>query len=165
MEQNTLWSTSDQSSWYQRFYFPTPPFALLDRQEQLMAAKQSHDETMKSSRDVALNANQVGNLKGEQGFDAHFLACHAAGVQSSCERIYGNGAEALCQARKYNRCEVVKSDDPSCKYSTKASCDGDPGCAWCLSGAVPPACNTLAEARALPPSVFKCDKVDGAALL
>ena len=55
------------------------------------------------------------------------------------------------------------SDDPSCKYSTKASCDGDPGCAWCLSGAVPPACNTLAEARALPPSVFKCDKVEGGA--
>ena len=78
MEQNTLWSTSDQSSWYQRFYFPTPPFALLDRQEQLMAAKQSHDETMKSSRDVALNANQVGNLKGEQGFDV----CCARGLHS-----------------------------------------------------------------------------------
>ena len=110
-------------------------------------------------------SGQGHTTKGEQGFDAHFLACHAAGVQSSCERIYGSDAEALCQARKYNRCEVVKSDDPSCKYSTKASCDGDPGCAWCLSGAVPPACNTLAEARALPPSVFKCDKVDRPALL
>ena len=45
------------------------------------------------------------------------------------------------------------------RYSTQAACDGDPGCAWCLSGAVPPACNTLADAKGLPPSVFKCDKV------
>ena len=45
------------------------------------------------------------------------------------------------------------------RYSTQEACDADAGCAWCLSGAVPPACNTLADARDLPPSVFECDKV------
>ena len=45
------------------------------------------------------------------------------------------------------------------KYKTQASCDGDRGCAWCTSGAVPPACNTIEDARTLPTSVFTCDKV------
>ena len=44
-------------------------------------------------------------------------------------------------------------------HATKASCDASAGCAWCTSAAVPPACNTLADARKLPPSVFKCDKL------
>ena len=44
-------------------------------------------------------------------------------------------------------------------HATKASGDASAGCAWCTSAAVPPACNTLADARKLPPSVFKCDKL------
>ena len=52
-------------------------------------------------------SGQVHTTKGEQGFDAHFLACHTASIQTSCDRIYGGGAEALCQARKYTRCEIV----------------------------------------------------------
>ena len=44
-------------------------------------------------------------------------------------------------------------------HKTQARCDGASGCAWCTSGAVPPACNSLAEARSLPPAVFSCDKV------
>jgi hypothetical protein len=45
------------------------------------------------------------------------------------------------------------------KYTTKATCDADAACAWCTSAAVPAACNTLADARSLPPSVFTCDKI------
>lgn len=45
------------------------------------------------------------------------------------------------------------------KFKTKATCDANAACAWCTSGAVPPACNTLADARSLPPGVFTCDKV------
>jgi hypothetical protein len=45
------------------------------------------------------------------------------------------------------------------KYTTKASCDADPACSWCTSAAVPSACNTLADARGLPPAVFTCDKI------
>lgn len=44
------------------------------------------------------------------------------------------------------------------KFTTQASCDANPGCTWCLSGAVPPACNTVADAKKLPPGVFTCDK-------
>lgn len=45
------------------------------------------------------------------------------------------------------------------KYTTKTTCDADAACAWCTSAAVPAACNTLADARSLPPSVFTCDKI------
>ena len=41
-------------------------------------------------------------------FDAHFLACHTAGIQSSCDRIYGSGPTSLCQANNYTKCEITK---------------------------------------------------------
>ena len=44
-------------------------------------------------------------------------------------------------------------------HSTKAACDADVACAWCTSAAVPPSCERIADAKRLPPSVFKCDKV------
>jgi len=44
-------------------------------------------------------------------------------------------------------------------YSDQNSCDADAGCSWCTSGAVKPACNSLEDAKSLPPAVFKCDKV------
>ena len=44
-------------------------------------------------------------------------------------------------------------------YTSKAACDASAACAWCTSAAVPAACNTLADATALPSSVFTCDKV------
>ena len=45
------------------------------------------------------------------------------------------------------------------KYKSQSSCDADSACAWCTSGAVPPACNTIEDAKTLPPGVFTCDKV------
>lgn len=53
-------------------------------------------------------AGQYHTTKGEQGFDAHFLACHTAGIKSSCNKIYGSGPDDLCQAKKYVQCEVVQ---------------------------------------------------------
>lgn len=67
-------------------------------------------------------------------------------------------SETAAEARKL----LVKVEAPvDCfdKYTTKGSCDADAACAWCTSGAVPPACNSLADAKTLPPSVFTCDKV------
>ena len=52
-------------------------------------------------------AGQYHTTKGEQAFHAHFLACHTAGVQSSCSHIYGKGPNDLCQAKKYVKCEIV----------------------------------------------------------
>jgi hypothetical protein len=47
------------------------------------------------------------------------------------------------------------------KYFTKTSCDADDACSWCISPSIPGNrhCNTLADARALPTSVFTCDKL------
>lgn len=47
------------------------------------------------------------------------------------------------------------------KYSTQSTCDADKACSWCKSITlpVPPNCNTVAEARSLPPTLFKCDKL------
>ena len=43
--------------------------------------------------------------------------------------------------------------------SDQKTCDADDACAWCEAGAVPDACKTLDEAKALPASVFQCDKI------
>lgn len=73
----------------------------------------------------------------------------------------------VCNAYKGNdpkppacaKCAAPKPP-PDCfdDYTTKTTCDANSGCTWCLSGAVPAACNTLADAKGLPPGVFTCDK-------
>merc|ERR1712039_974463 len=42
-------------------------------------------------------------------FDAHFLGCHVAALQSSCVRIYGNASDSLCKANKMITCTIEKS--------------------------------------------------------
>merc|ERR1712003_44647 len=42
-------------------------------------------------------------------FHAHFLGCHVAGLQASCEKIYGDGSDTLCKANKMHICEINKS--------------------------------------------------------
>jgi len=42
-------------------------------------------------------------------FTAHFLGCHVAGIQSSCEKVYGAGAQDMCQANTMTTCQVVTS--------------------------------------------------------
>lgn len=37
------------------------------------------------------------------------------------------------------------------------TCDNDSGCTWCACRAVPSACYTDDEAKALPSAVFNCD--------
>lgn len=39
------------------------------------------------------------------------------------------------------------------------TCDANDKCSWCVSGAVKPACKALEDAKKLPASIFKCDKV------
>ena len=41
----------------------------------------------------------------------------------------------------------------------KNSCDAVSDCTWCTSGAVKPQCNSIEEAKLLPPSIFACDKL------
>ena len=49
-------------------------------------------------------------------------------------------------------------------YKDQKSCDAAADCSWCISAAVKPACNSLEDAKKLPPAVFKCDKVSTASL-
>ena len=82
-----------------------------------------------------------------------------------CSWAGGPDGNSPQQAPSYSL--VIKPQPPpppvDCfdKYTTRSGCDGDAKCTWCTSGAVPPACNTLADAKTLPPSVFTCDKVHG----
>jgi len=39
------------------------------------------------------------------------------------------------------------------------SCDAVADCTWCTSGAVKPQCNSIEDAKQLPPSIFACDKL------
>mmetsp|Transcript_64835 Transcript_64835/g.189720 ORF Transcript_64835/g.189720 Transcript_64835/m.189720 type:complete len:283 (+) Transcript_64835:113-961(+) len=43
-------------------------------------------------------------------FDAHFLGCHVAGLQSSCTKVYGNGAGSMCRANKMTTCQITKAE-------------------------------------------------------
>ena len=45
---------------------------------------------------------------------------------------------------------------------TKDACD-KASCSWCLSGAVPPSCKTVDEAKNLPSAVFQCDNLGATA--
>ena len=84
--------------------------------------------------------------------------CGHASVRSGQPRTV---SETAAVARKLLAKAEVEAAPVDCfdKFTTKGDCDGDVACAWCTSGAVPPACNTLADAKTLPPSVFTCDKV------
>jgi hypothetical protein len=46
----------------------------------------------------------------------------------------------------------------ACDGLGEAACKAAPGCAWCVSAAVPAACYTDSDAARLPPGVFACDK-------
>merc|ERR1712048_257445 len=46
-------------------------------------------------------------------WDAHFLGCHVADLQSSCDKIYGSGSDSICKGNSMMQCEVVGSPSPT----------------------------------------------------
>merc|ERR1711865_973351 len=46
-------------------------------------------------------------------FDAHFLGCHVADLQTSCDKIYGTGQDTICKANSMSLCQVVGGSSPS----------------------------------------------------
>lgn len=40
-------------------------------------------------------------------WDAHFLGCHVADLQSSCNKIYGSGSDSICKGNSMTQCQVV----------------------------------------------------------
>jgi cathepsin X len=49
------------------------------------------------------------------------------------------------------------TDCSTLKGAGQKACNADPACTWCKSGAVPPSCYAVADAKKLPPAVFICD--------
>jgi len=46
-------------------------------------------------------------------FDAHFMGCHVADLQTSCNKIYGTGQGTICKANSMTLCQVVGGSSPS----------------------------------------------------
>jgi len=44
-------------------------------------------------------------------FDAHFLGCHLAGLDSSCTKVYGDASTDMCQANTMALCEFTKATE------------------------------------------------------
>jgi dienelactone hydrolase len=42
-------------------------------------------------------------------WDAHFIGCHVADLQDSCDKIYGSGSDSICQGQAMAQCETVGS--------------------------------------------------------
>jgi cathepsin X len=52
---------------------------------------------------------------------------------------------------------AAATDCSTLKGAGEKTCNADAGCTWCKSGAVPPSCYALADAKKLPAGVFICD--------
>lgn len=48
-------------------------------------------------------------------------------------------------------------NDACLPLTTEAACNAVDDCVWCKAGAIPSSCFTTADAKRLPPAVFKCD--------
>jgi cathepsin L len=46
-----------------------------------------------------------------------------------------------------------------CTGKSESDCHADSTCSWCISAAVPSACNTVEDAKSLPSAVFQCDNL------
>jgi len=62
-------------------------------------------------------------------FDAHFLGCHVAGLQTSCDKVYGNGADSLCQKNQMTTCQIEKGPGPASSSPTQTSKQRSPALA------------------------------------
>jgi len=56
-------------------------------------------------------------------FVAHFMGCHVADLQESCDMVYGNGSDALCQANLMSNCEGMTPSGPITTTTTTACHD------------------------------------------
>merc|ERR1712137_940678 len=46
-------------------------------------------------------------------WDAHFLGCHVADLQNSCDKIYGSGSDSICKGNSMTQCEVMGLPSPT----------------------------------------------------
>jgi hypothetical protein len=99
--------------------------------------------------------------------------CKSAAVRSACNSIESAKTlpDSIFSCSKLSEEPVeekphmyanfwLRDDQDDCsKLKDQNSCDALDKCSWCKSAAVRSSCNSLENARALPPAVFACDKV------
>lgn len=59
---------------------------------------------------AAKGASHMEPIQGGRlnAFDGHFMGCHVAGLQTSCDKIYGDGDDSICKAQEMDGCEVTQ---------------------------------------------------------
>lgn len=72
-------------------------------------------ESSPADHKVFVHAAGAGHMEPSQGgrmnpFDAHFLGCHVANLEGSCDKIYGDGDDSVCKATPMDGCEVTGSN-------------------------------------------------------
>lgn len=81
----------------------------------------SYDDSLFAPSKVWASVNGAHHMSPEQSgqlnpYTADFLGCHLAAhdYQASCDRIYGNGADDMCQTSSIDLdgCEAVKDNKP-----------------------------------------------------
>merc|ERR1712157_110943 len=82
---------------------------------------EDHASRLKGAFDLASSKNKVlAQVAGADHmypatngalnpWNAHFLGCHVADLESSCIKIYGSGSDSICKGNSMTQCEVVGS--------------------------------------------------------
>merc|ERR1712166_1303386 len=94
------------------------------------------------------------NLKFLRVFDAgHMVPMNQPAAASQMLKEVITGGVLAPEAPKENECEVL----------SESQCHSHSECSWCTSFAVKNKCNTVADAKTLPSSIFICDNIGAAA--
>jgi len=90
------------------------------------------------------------NLKFLRVFDAgHMVPMNQPAAASQMLKEFITGGVLAPEAPKENECEVL----------SESQCHSHSECSWCTSFAVKNKCNTVADAKTLPSSIFICDNL------
>lgn len=53
----------------------------------------------------------------------------------------------------------LDDDEDMCNALSESGCHSNKNCSWCVAAAVPSACHSVANGKALPPGPFTCDNI------
>ena len=77
-------------------------------------------------------------------------------LREAAKGVLEKGIEEIA---KYEKKAGFGEDTNQCDPLTEAQCHANSACSWCTSFAVRNKCNTVADAKALPSSIFICDNL------
>jgi hypothetical protein len=121
------------------------------------AAVKSSCHSIENAKALPAAVFQCDNLSTD--FILPTTTCDDECKQTCC---LNGGGDACTSACGCTSCDTMLEDvaEDCEKLSSSDSCDGNDECSWCKSGAVPPACHSLEDAKKLPSAVFQCDKLN-----